>query len=74
MAGCLWTHQNDIGRLDEERAQVPAAALGDASEDRLATGAVLPGHKAEPSAEVTAALEARGLAFRGPFLQYAKGP
>ena len=34
-------HQEHLGRLDQQHAQVPAAPLGDAAEDRPAAGAVL---------------------------------
>src|SRR5438552_11937118 len=60
----LRTHEDDVGRLDEERAQILAAALGDAPEDRLATGAVLPGHETQPRAKVTAAFEGLARAYR----------
>src|SRR5205085_744244 len=54
---CLRAHEDDVGRLDEERAQILAAALRYAPQDRLPAGAVLPGHETQPRAEVTAALE-----------------
>ena len=38
--------------LDIEGPEIATAALGDAPEDRLAAGAVLPGNQAEPRAEV----------------------
>ena len=46
------SHQDDVGRLDEQGAQVLAAALGYASKDRSATGAVLAWNKTEPGSEV----------------------
>ena len=39
------SRQDDVGRLDEQGAQVLAAALGYASKDRSATGAVLAWNK-----------------------------
>src|SRR5262245_39051016 len=53
----LRSHQEHLGSLDEERSQVTAAALGDATQDGASSGAVLAGHQAEPGTEVSAAIE-----------------
>src|SRR5205823_934278 len=58
-------HQEHLRRLDQQRAQVLAAPLGDAAEDRPAAGAVLSGHKAEPGAKIAPALKSLSRADRG---------
>ena len=44
-------------RLNEQRAQIFAAAFRHASEDRLAASTVLPRYEPNPGGEVTAAIE-----------------
>src|SRR5947207_15222634 len=58
-------HQEHLRRLDHQRAQVLAAALGDAPEDRTAAGAVLSRHQAEPGTEIAPALKSLSAANRG---------
>ncbi len=60
----LGAHQDDPGTLDEERAQMPVAALRDAAEDGAVAGRHLPRHETEPSREVAPAPECRSVADR----------
>ena len=52
---CRWTtilsHHDHLRRLDEQRAQVPAAPFGDPPKDRSAACAVLGRHQTDPSAQ-----------------------
>ena len=50
-------HQNDVGRLDEERPQVFVAALRDLAQDGAVAGSFLLRHQPEPGAEVPPLLE-----------------
>ena len=50
-------HQEDLRRLDQQRAQVFAAPLGDATEDRPPARTMLSRHKAEPGSKVAPAFE-----------------
>ena len=58
-------HQEDLRRLDQQRAQVLAASLGDAAQDRSPAGAVLSRHEAEPGAKVAPAVKSLAGADRG---------
>ncbi len=51
------SHQNDLGRLNEQHPQVSAAALGDASQHRSATRTVLPWDRSQPSGKVSASVK-----------------
>ena len=51
-------------RLNEQRAQVFAAAFRHASEDRLAAGTVLPRYEPNPGGEVATAIESLACAGR----------
>src|SRR5262245_29319476 len=53
----LRSHQQDLGRLDEERSQISAAAFGDATQDRAPARTILSWHQAEPGAEVAPSIE-----------------
>src|SRR5439155_17946265 len=58
-------HQEHLRRLDQQRAKVLAAALGDAPEDRTAAGAVLSRHQTEPGTEIAPTLKSLAAANRG---------
>src|SRR5947207_10222600 len=58
-------HQEHLRRLDQQRAKVLAAALGDTPEDRTAAGAVLSRRRAEPGTEIAPALKSLAAADRG---------
>src|SRR5262245_40973454 len=61
----MWTRQDDLGRLDQQRAEILAAALGDATKDGPAAGAVLSRHQAEPGRKIAPALKGLSHADRG---------
>jgi len=58
-------HQQDLRRLDQQRAQILAAPLGDAAEDRPPAGAVLSRHEPEPGGKIAPALKSLSPADRG---------
>jgi hypothetical protein len=53
----MGAHQDDMRRLHEQGAQVSAATLRYAPQDRLAAGAELPWHKPNPGAEIASPVE-----------------
>src|SRR5580704_7364537 len=57
--------QEHLRRLDQQRAQVFAAPLGDTAKDRAPAGAVLSRHEAEPSAKVAPTVKGLAGADRG---------
>lgn len=61
----LRPQQHDARGLDEQHAQVAVASLGDPAQDRAAAGGVLPGHEAQPDAQIAAAVEGRSVADDG---------
>ena len=50
-------HQDDVRSLEEQGPEILAPALGDASQNRSATRAVLMWHEAKPCTKVSSALE-----------------
>ena len=58
-------HQQDLRRLDQQRAQILAAPLGDTAEDRPPAGAVLSRHEPEPGGKIAPALKRLSPADRG---------
>jgi hypothetical protein len=72
------THQQDLRRLDQQRAQVLAAPLGDAAEDRPTARAMLSRNETEPGSKVAPALKSLSHADRrhntggdyGPYARY----
>src|SRR5262252_4121633 len=58
-------HQQDLRRLDQQRAQILAAALGDAAEDRPPARAVLSRHEPEPGGKIAPALKSLSPGDRG---------
>ena len=58
-------HQEDLRGLDEERAQILAAAFGDAAQNWPASCAVLSGNKTEPGAKVASAFKSLARPDRG---------
>ena len=58
-------HHRGLGALDQQRAQVVVAALGDAPQTGLAAAGVLARHHAQPGAELVAALELLEVAHAG---------
>jgi hypothetical protein len=53
----LGTHQENLCCLDKERPQILASSFRYAAQNGTATGAVLSGHKAEPGANIAAAIK-----------------
>ena len=60
----VWAHQEDLGRLDQQRAQVLAAPLGDGGRDRSPARAVLPRDEAEPGSKIAPAVKSLSHADR----------
>lgn len=59
------SHQDDVRRLDEQRAQISTAPLRDSAQDRAPASAVLPWDQAEPRAEVATPVERFATSDRG---------
>src|SRR4051794_38719857 len=62
LAPVVRAHDQHLGGLDEQGAQVTIAPFGDAPQDRSASGAVLPWHQPKPGAKVAPSLEGVALA------------
>jgi hypothetical protein len=63
-----------LGGLDEQRSKVSAATLGDAAQNRTATGTVLPWDETEPGAEVPSSIRGLTGADRGDGAVEISGP
>src|SRR5215207_1553357 len=57
-------HQQDLRGLDQQGAQIFAAAFGNAAEDRPPAGAVLTRHEAEPGGKIATAFKRLAAADR----------
>ena len=59
------THDGGLGTLDQQRAQIVVAALGDTPQAGLAAGGVLARHDAQPGTKLPAGLELIEVSHRG---------